>query len=334
MTNTGKPLLTIVIPCYNAEKYLDRCFRCLEDLDADEIEVLFVNDGSADATEARLKAWMGKRTNARLFSKENGGYSSAINAGLDHCRTDYVMFMGVDDEIVPQGLRRVCAQLRENRPDLLAFTTVKYYDDVRGEIRCETDSMTRYRNEGFLRTDLLALCRQDQERVWILFSRDTSRCFKTSVIGDLRYFGKTGISADGCFSSLVACRAKSFEFVNETCYYWHLHSDSVSGKEKSVKILTEEADVWKSYLSALPEALPARWLPDPVIYQFIAYHAVIAALRKAGIQTAVREHAACARRFVRWALKNCDLSWRSRFKLMFPELYLRLPNNKPFLSQE
>lgn len=319
--------MTIIIPCYNAEKYLDRCFRSLESLDAGELEVLFVNDGSVDTTEAQLKEWMCGRTNIRLFSKENGGYSSAINAGLDHCRTDYVMFMGVDDEIVSQGISHVCAHLREKQPDILAFTTVKYYDDMCDEARYEIDSITQYQNEDFLRSDLLELCRQDQKRVWILFTRDTSRCFKTSVIGNLRYFGKTGISADGCFSSLVACRAKSFEFINEICYYWHLHRDSVSGKEKTVKILMEEADVWKSYLSALPKALPGLWLPDPIIYQFIAYHMVITALRKAGMQTEAREHAVCARRFVLWALKCCELSWRSRFKLMFPELYLRVTKN-------
>lgn len=69
------------------------------------------------------------------------------------------------------------------------------------------------------------------------------------TIGKTRYFGKTGISADGCFSSIVACKSKSFEFMNDVCYFWHLHEDSLSGRKKTIEKIEEELCVWTEFFT-------------------------------------------------------------------------------------
>ena len=103
-----------------------------------------------------------------------------------------------------------------------------------------------------------------------------------SLIGELRYFGKTGISSDGCFSSLVACRAKSFEFLNIPCYLWHLHGDSLSGKTKTVNKLIEEASVWNTFFTYIRETFPSVRVPEPILDHYFEYRKVIRSLYKLG----------------------------------------------------
>ena len=320
MSKKTDGLLTIIVPCYNAEKYLNRCFSSLASLNEKDITVLFVNDGSTDKTLQVLEHWAENRANVCIVSKENGGYATAINTGLDHCGSEYVMFMGVDDELVAEGIDRVCFDLREEHPDILTFSTVKYYDDAKeGGVQREIDSSTKYTKPGFYTMDAVALYRKLGCDAWILFSRDTSRCFKMTLLGELRYFGKTGVSADGCFASLAACKAKSFSFVNELCYLWHVHRDSVSGRSKTMEKLVEEAEVWAAFFAQIRMEFAS--IPDPIINHFFVYKKLIVALRAAGMTALAQEHEIGAKAFSTWALKSIPLSKKARFKLMFPKLF-------------
>lgn len=317
MNNT--PILTIVIPCYNAEKYLERCLSCLESLACDEVSLLFVNDGSTDSTEEIIKMWVECHKNARLIVKENGGYSTAINAGLDNCTTDYVMFMGVDDEIVPAPLHEICKHLRNNEPDMLAFSTEKVYDE--GKIRNEIDVATQYRNPGYYEMDIFELCKKHNEDIRILFMRDTSRCYKMATIGQHRYLGKTGVSADGCFSAGVALRSKSFEFVNELCYIWHLHSDSVSSQSRPLHKLIEELDVWNNHFLNIKEIILHKRIPEPIINHYFAYRRLVNKMYELNEASIADFHNKYLIELSRWLIDNTTLSFRARFKLFCPKIY-------------
>lgn len=318
-------LLTIIVPCYNAAKYLDRCFSSLDSMHNEDISILFVNDGSTDRTLQMLEDWTAQHYKAYLVSKDNGGYGTAINTGLDNCGSEYVMFMGVDDELLAKGIDRICQHLRGKQPDILAFSTVKYYDDASpGDIQSEKDLATEYANQGFYETDVFGLYRKVKKDAWILFTRDTSRCFKMSLIGNLRYFGKTGVSADGCFAGLVACRAHSFMFLNEVCYLWHVHKDSVSGSErkKTVEKLMEEADVWAAFFDQIQREFTA--IPDPIINHYFVYTLLVGKLRDEGITELASRHEKKAKDFSEWALNKTALTPKSRIKLIFPKLYSML----------
>ena len=98
--NQTTGLLTIVVPCYNGEAYIRRCTKNLESLQED-ISILFVNDGSTDASRQMIEEWIRTRPNAFLITKPNGGYSTAINCALEACGSEYVTFLGVDDGKFP-----------------------------------------------------------------------------------------------------------------------------------------------------------------------------------------------------------------------------------------
>lgn len=315
-------LLTIIVPCYNGEAYIQRCTASLAGL-RDDISVLFVNDGSTDTSAQLIEEWTKTRPNAFLLTKPNGGYATAINFGLEACGSEYVMFLGVDDEIVVDGIHQVAAHLEENRPDILAFTTVKMFDDREHEqVR---DLQTVYRKTGYFETDLFSLYEEHTKGVGILFTRDTSRCFKMSCIGKNRYFGKIGVSADGCFSILVATQARSFEFLNVDGYIWHLHTDSVSSRKKTIRSLRDEASVWDAFFSHLQENFPHVAMPLPVVSYAYAYRQVVYALSREDKEYA-RKHAKKAKTVYRWLLKSrLPFAWRCKLRLSrLCRLWLRL----------
>lgn len=321
MDNAETKILTIIIPCYNAEKYLERCTRSFSDLQED-ISIIFINDGSTDLTRHMIQRWVDTHQNSILINKENGGYSSAINAGLNNCRSEYVMYLGSDDEIVSAGINKICDHLKKHSPDILCFSTDKVYDDVLDQAYIR-DSITQYHQEGYYEMSLFDLCKKNKKDAEILFTRDTSRCFRMSIIADLRYFGKTGVSADGCFSSIVASRSHSFEFVNERGYVWHLHKDSVSAQKKNVDKLIDEVEVWERYFQVIQDLFPDRCIPPPIIYHILEYKRAFELLKKTECSfDVVYKHKWCVRRCIKWALKSRFLSIKLRIALLFPSVYL------------
>ena len=315
-------LLTIVIPCFNAEKYFTRCVTSLEGINSDMVTILFVNDGSTDSTQFLIDNWRQNHPNSFVINKENGGYSSAINAGLDNCKSEYVMFMGVDDELVSDEINNICSHLQKNNPDILVFSTKKIYDEqddtfTPGGI----DVYTKFVNPGLYELDLYSLYNRIGQDSLILFTRDTSRCFKTKVIGEIRYFGKRGVSSDGCFSSMVASKSKSFEFVNEVCYLWHLHKDSVSSKKTTLEGIEEELNIWSKFFSWVAFSFPIKGIPSPIIMYLLEYRRRANIVYDEGRIDLGSEHKKNVHKISKNILANYSISLKDRFKLMHPLIY-------------
>jgi glycosyltransferase involved in cell wall biosynthesis len=106
------PLLSVVVPAYNAEAYLARALDSVVGL-GPEVEVLVVDDGSTDGTAALAQGYVERfGASVRLLSKPNGGHGSAINTGLDHARGQYLKVVDADDWLDRQALSRALATLR------------------------------------------------------------------------------------------------------------------------------------------------------------------------------------------------------------------------------
>lgn len=93
------PLISVVVPVYNCEKYLDRCVRSLQSQTYGNLEILLVDDGSRDGSGALCEAFAGEDVRIRVIHKENGGVSSARNCGLDAMTGQYCIFVDADDYV-------------------------------------------------------------------------------------------------------------------------------------------------------------------------------------------------------------------------------------------
>lgn len=115
------PRLTVVVPSYNVEGWVDRCLRSLAEQDFADFEVVCVNDGSTDGTRARLAAWEARDARVRVLDQGNAGLSAARNAGIRAARGDYVCFLDADDRLFPGACGRIVGALDDTGSDVLVF---------------------------------------------------------------------------------------------------------------------------------------------------------------------------------------------------------------------
>ncbi|SKB64121.1 Glycosyl transferase family 2 [Lachnospiraceae bacterium] len=125
----SSPLLSIIIPAYNAEKYLVQCLDSVLLSDYADIEVVVVNDGSTDNTQGLLSIAEEKDKRIRVIHQENGGVSKARNNGLKNASGQYIMFLDADDMLTEDALDRILDSIRKEDIDFRAFAYETFYDD-------------------------------------------------------------------------------------------------------------------------------------------------------------------------------------------------------------
>ena len=147
-------MISIVMPCYNCEKALDRAIRSLRAQTIADWELLAVDDGSADGTGAALDAWAREDERIRVFHQKNGGVSRARNAGITAAKGEWLAFLDADDELPTDALASLLA-LDTGKEDILcgAYTT-RYTDEGgREEILACRDGDRQTVLESLVRTD-------------------------------------------------------------------------------------------------------------------------------------------------------------------------------------
>lgn len=108
------PLISVIVPVYKAEPYLERCVNSIRNQTYTNLEIILVDDGSPDRCGEMCDAFLQKDSRIRVFHKENGGQSSARNLGLDHMHGEYVAFVDSDDWIEPDMYEHLFALIKEH----------------------------------------------------------------------------------------------------------------------------------------------------------------------------------------------------------------------------
>ena len=90
-------VVSVVIPVYGVEQYLDRCIQSVVEQDYEQLDIVVVDDGSPDGCPELCDEWAARDSRIRVVHKENGGLASARNAGLDIIIGDMVTFVDSDD---------------------------------------------------------------------------------------------------------------------------------------------------------------------------------------------------------------------------------------------
>ena len=106
-------MVSIVVPVYNAEKYLVKCVESLLSQTYQDIEIILVDDGSIDNSPTICDSFTDKRI--KVIHKQNGGISSARNAGLEIAHGEWVTFIDNDDTVSPQWIERMLAACENNK---------------------------------------------------------------------------------------------------------------------------------------------------------------------------------------------------------------------------
>ena len=122
------PLISVVIPAYNAGQFLDEILESVLSQTYENWECIIVNDGSMDNTESIAKKWCERDTRFRYFYKENSGVSDTRNLGIKEARGEYIAFLDADDILTPDSLEVRINVLIEQNVDLVA-TELQHFTD-------------------------------------------------------------------------------------------------------------------------------------------------------------------------------------------------------------
>lgn len=115
-----KPLLSVIVPVYNSEKYLQAYLESLFAAKPDSFEVLLIDDGSRDKSAEICRRWAEDNSAVRYYRRENAGPSAARNFGIKKALGEFICFHDSDDLLDPEVFKKACSYLRECDADIFA----------------------------------------------------------------------------------------------------------------------------------------------------------------------------------------------------------------------
>lgn len=124
-------MISVIVPAYNAEKYIDRCMQSIHDQTMIDIEIIVVDDGSTDGTWALLQTWQEKDERVKTIHQENQGLSGARNTGLQLATGEYIFFIDSDDWLVRDTFDKLINKQKETEADIVACGFRWVYEDGR-----------------------------------------------------------------------------------------------------------------------------------------------------------------------------------------------------------
>ena len=119
MTETPKPLVSVIVPYYNTEEFLERCVNSITSQTYDKLEIILVDDGSLDSSFSLAENLAAKDNRIRNIKVPHGGVSAARNKGLELAKGEYLMFVDSDDWIKPDIIKRMLYLMLKKRADMV-----------------------------------------------------------------------------------------------------------------------------------------------------------------------------------------------------------------------
>lgn len=213
-------LVSIIVPVYNAEKYIERCINSIINQSYRNIELILVNDGSTDSSLEKIK-----RYNAIIIDKKNGGVSSARNEGLKAATGDYIMFVDSDDWLDSHCVE----QIIEKDADIIRYNTIYEYASGKSEVMPDDFNDCRCIGKKDFSKEVYSkmLTGIKLNSVW-------RNLYKRKVIENL-YFDECMQTAEDLIFNIEAyTRANSFLYINRPFYHYMQLSDGITGNGISV----------------------------------------------------------------------------------------------------
>ena len=152
-TIKGRPVISVIIPVYNGEKYIEHCVTRIEEINHDIrgcFEIIVVDDGSEDNSISIINSLLSQFDNIVIVSKSNGGIASARNAGLLKAAGKYVAFCDQDDSVC-KGLSTFIQKLEKSQSDFI-ITNYEISDGRKGEFFSSPEICGREKERGHVET--------------------------------------------------------------------------------------------------------------------------------------------------------------------------------------
>lgn len=209
--------LSVIVPVYNAEKYIRECLDSIINQTYKDIEIICVNDGSIDNSQSILEEYAKKDSRIRVITQENQGVAASRNTGLENAQGEYITYVDDDDFIDDNTYEEALKHIEE--ADMVCFG-IKVFGDSNYEQRCGDENYYKVKYKGF----------QKLNRKMIM-NTDASACdkiYKKSIIDQNGISFKEGLLYEDAnfYFKYVSC-SKTAYYLDRYFYHYRRSGDSI-----------------------------------------------------------------------------------------------------------
>ena len=260
------PKVSVIIPVYNAEKYLHECLDSIVNQTLKEIEIICVNDGSTDNSLSILEEYRQKDNRITILTQENKGAGAARNAGLNIAKGEYLSFLDSDDYFDYTMLNKAYNKAVENNTDIVIFDTIVFNSSTKEYIK----TPWRFNRNNFPRVFPFTY-RDITKGIFSAFSHEAwNKIFKRDFISTQGIFFQEIRRSDDIFFvwSAMIC-ANKIDIVDEPLIYYRrgLSSNLESTNDESPLDFYYAFKYLKDYLQKIGKYV---FLPPPDSISFFA----------------------------------------------------------------
>ena len=217
--------LSVIVPVYKVEKYLHRCIDSILNQDFSDYELILVDDGSPDKCGVICDEYEKKDSRIKVIHKENGGLSSARNAGIDIMSGEYVTFIDSDDFIHPSMFSSMMGEMKNQNADISICSFLRTSEKVD-----YPDTSLKYK--AFNNTESVKMLYS----VGISFITAWGKIYKSSLFENIRYpHGKYHEDEFTTYKLLYS--AKKVIFTEDRLYFYYVNPESIIQSSFSEKHL-------------------------------------------------------------------------------------------------
>ena len=230
----NSPLLSVIIPVYNSELYLDRCLQSLLNQTYQNLEIILINDGSTDQSLSMCQSFEKNDSRIKVIDQQNGGVSVARNRGMQEACGKLITFVDSDDWIEPDMYEILVPLLIENQADIACCKAKKAFPEnsAEGKLyasykRLETNEINIYENKDCLRSAFEIINKQIVTfSVW-------NKVFRREILQGQQF--PEGIwDEDAILLTRVLSIAKKVVLIDKYLYYWYQHDASITHSKDAI----------------------------------------------------------------------------------------------------
>lgn len=240
----NEPLISIIVPVYKVETYLERCVTSILNQTYSNFELILIDDGSPDNCPKICDQFAEKDTRIKVIHKANGGLSDARNAGLDLAKGEYIGFVDSDDFISQNMYEKLMTSILETNADMAVCNFV-YVDDKGSFIEDKNISMPVKDEE----LDIEAYTkRMTGEKGWYYVTA-WNKLYNKALFNEMR-FPKDKQHEDEFLIHHLIYQCKCIVCIKEALYYYVQRSGSIMSQNNYIKMLDYgEALIDRYYLA-------------------------------------------------------------------------------------
>lgn len=228
----GKGLISVIVPVYNVEQYLDACIQSILNQSYSFFEMILVDDGSTDRSGALCDEWQMKDSRIRVFHQENGGLSAARNTGIRYAGGEYICFVDSDDWIASDYLKILYENLLAFHADVSCCRYISFVEgDEEEKRRLKSYETHKEKNCPQLRTrenlwDTLTDVGADCQSTWLVVA--WNKLIRRAILEDISFpVGRW--HEDEFFIHRLLVRTSRFVDTSAQLYFYRKRADGICG---------------------------------------------------------------------------------------------------------